>query len=314
MRIFRKKRIGVALSGGSARALAHIGVLEVLESLGVEISAVSGTSMGAIIGSLYCSGVSLKEAEDYVSDMDWKSFLLFTDFAFNKMGIINGKRVEEVLDKFLDDKTFEDCRKDFCCVAADIITQKKIILNSGKLKEAVRASISIPGLFDPVRFKDMVLVDGGIIENLPTKAVKSLDVDFIIASSIVFGKENRESEFLSGMYEHMDEKNKKHNLPNYGKNMKSGKSNRKKKEKFGIFKRRKPGSSRLSAYSVLDISFNIIHREMIKNYLKNADIVIEPEVGDYGFFDYVHGSEIIERGRKAAIKKIPEIKKKLHLR
>jgi NTE family protein len=314
MRIFRKKRIGVALSGGSARALAHIGVLEVLESLGVEISAVSGTSMGAIIGSLYCSGVSLKEAEDYVSDMDWKSFLLFTDFAFNKMGIINGKRVEEVLDKFLDDKTFEDCQKDFCCVAADIITQKKVILNSGRLREAVRASISIPGLFDPVRFKDMVLVDGGIIENLPTKAVKSLDVDFIIASSIVFGKENRESEFLSGMYEHMDRKNKKYNLPNYGKNMKSGKSNRKKKEKFGIFKRRKPGSSRLSAYSVLDISFNIIHREMIKSYLKNADIVIEPEVGDYGFFDYVHGSEIIERGRKAAIKKIPEIKKKLHLR
>ncbi len=314
MRIFRKKRIGVALSGGSARALAHIGVLEVLESLGVEISAVSGTSMGAIIGSLYCSEVSLKEAEDYVSDMDWKSFLLFTDFAFNRMGIINGKRVEEVLDKFLGDKTFEDCQKDFCCVAADIITQKKVILNSGKLREAVRASISIPGLFDPVRFKDMVLVDGGIIENLPTKAVKSLDVDFIIASSIVFGKENRESEFLSGMYEHMDRKNKKYNLPNYGKNMKSGKSNRKKKEKFGIFKRRKPGSSRLSAYSVLDISFNIIHREMIKSYLKNADIVIEPEVGDYGFFDYVHGSEIIERGRKAAIKKIPEIKKKLHLR
>jgi len=314
MRIFRKKRIGVALSGGSARALAHIGVLEVLESLGVEISAVSGTSMGAIIGSLYCSGVSLKEAEDYVSDMDWKSFLLFTDFAFNRMGIINGKRVEEILDKFLDDKTFEDCQKDFCCVAADIITQKKVILNSGKLKEAVRASISIPGLFDPVRFKDMVLVDGGIIENLPTKAVKSLDVDFIIASSIVFDRENRESEFLSDMYGHMDEKNKKHSLPEREENIGSGELNRKKKDKFGIFKRKKPGSSRLSAYSVLDISFNIIHREMIKSYLKNADIVIEPEVGDYGFFDYVHGSEIIERGRKAAIKKIPEIKKKLHLR
>jgi len=314
MGIFRKKRIGVALSGGSARALAHIGVLEVLESLGVEISAVSGTSMGAIIGSLYCSGVSLKEAEDYVSDMDWRSFLLFTDFGFNKMGIINGKRVEEILDKFLGGKTFEDCQKDFCCVAADIITQKKVILNSGKLREAVRASISIPGLFDPVRFKDMVLVDGGIIENLPTKAIKSLDVDFIIASSIVFGKENRESEFLSDVYERMDEKSKKYNLPDHGKNMRSGESNRKKKEKFGIFKRRKPGSSRLSAYSVLDISFNIIHREMIKSYLKNADIVIEPEVGDYGFFDYVHGSEIIERGRKAAIKKIPEIKKKLRLR
>ena len=131
----RKKRIGIALSGGSARGLSHIGVLEVLENLGVEISAVSGTSMGAIIGSLYCSGIGLKEMEDYVSSMDWRSFLLFTDFTFNRMGMINGRRVEEILDKFLDDKTFEDCLKDFCCVAADVITQKKVIL---KINEGFR--------------------------------------------------------------------------------------------------------------------------------------------------------------------------------
>jgi len=312
----RKRKIGIALSGGSARGLSHIGVLEVLENLGVEIVAVSGTSMGAVIGSLYCSGISLKEMEDYVKGMDWRSFLLFTDLTFHKMGMVNGRRVEEILDKFLDDKTFEDCQKDFCCVAADVIKQEGVILNSGKLKDAVRASISIPGLFDPVRFKDMILVDGGIIENLPTEAIKSLDVDFIIASSIVFGRDNIGSELLSDMSEYGSEKNKNYDLFNDERNVEGKELNR--KNKFNVFKklfrRSRSGSNKLSVYSVLDISFNIMHREMIKNYLKNADILIEPRVGDYGFFDYTHGSEIIERGKKAAIKKIPEIKSKLHLR
>ena len=179
----------------------------------------------------------------------------------------------------------------------------------------------MPGLFDPVRFKNMVLVDGGIIENLPTEAIKSLDVDFIIASSIVFGRDNSGSELLSDIPEYGNGKNRKYHLYNDGKNAEDEELDGKKRSKSNtsnlikkIFKKNKSVSNKLSVYSVLDISFNIMHRQMIKSYLKNADIVIEPEVGDYGFFDYIHGSKIIERGRKAAIKKIPEIKSKLHLR
>jgi len=142
-----RKKIGLVLCGGAARAISHIGVLEVLEDLVVEISAVTGTSMGAIIGASYCSGISVKEMKDYVNSLDWKSFLLFSDITITKMDIVNGKNVEKVLYDFFGDKTFNSCNKKFRCVAVDIVSRKKVVIDSGKLKDAVRASISIPGFF-----------------------------------------------------------------------------------------------------------------------------------------------------------------------
>jgi NTE family protein len=274
--MFGKRKIGIALSGGGARGLAHIGVLQVLEDLGVEISGVSGCSMGAAVGAIYCAGINLKEMESYVNSLDWRSFLLFSDFSLSRPGIINGRRVEEVLKKFLGDKTFADCAKDFCCVAVDIISGKKVLLNSGGLVDAVRASLSIPGFFAPVFKGEAMLVDGGIIEPLPTDVLKSLKVNFIIASSIIF---ESETEIYKG---------------NVNENSNSGK--------------------KISASDVLDKSMNIIHAELVKNYLHDARILIEPKVGDFGFLDFTKGKDIIERGRKAAIAKIPEIKRKLRLR
>ena len=142
-----------------------------------------------------------------------------------------------------------------------------------------------------------------------------------IASSIVFGRDNIGSELLSNMPEYGSEKNKKHDLSNDEKSVDGEELNGEKKNKFNLvnitkkfFKKSRPRSNKLSVYSILDISFNIMHREMTKSYLKKADIVIKPEVGDYGFFDFMHGSEIIERGREATKKKIPEIKRMLKLR
>jgi len=332
MRKFRKKKIGIALGGGAARALSHIGVIEVLEELGVEISAVSGTSMGAVVGSLYCSGVSIREIKNYVSSMDWRSFLLFSDITLHRFGIINGRKVEEVLDKFLGDKTFGDCERDFCCVAVDIGKREKVILNSGKLKNAVKASISIPGIFSPVFIDNRILVDGGVIEPLPTKAIKSLGVDFIIASSIVLEKKGGE-DYLLGNENQTEDSDMKRKYCNYdskytgsstnGEDIGSkheiaikGSGNKFRLDKL-FFKRKKQDEDKKrkpSVFYILDASLNIMHREMTKNYLESADIVIEPLVGDFGFFDFIHGKEIIERGRKAAIDKIPEIKKKLRLR
>ncbi len=276
MFMFGKRKIGIALCGGGARGLSHIGVLQVLEDLGVEIEGVSGSSIGAVIGAIYCAGVDLKEIELYINSMDWRSFLLFSDFSISRTGIINGRRVEEVLKKFLGNKTFADCIKDFCCVAVDIISGKKVLLNSGNLVEAVRASLSIPGFFVPVLKGEEMLVDGGIIEPLPTDVLKTLKVNFVIASSIIF---EGEAEALKG------------------DTQKSSNPNRK-----------------ISTSLILDRSMSLIHSELVKNYLHDVQILIEPKVGDFGFLDFTKGKDIIERGRKAAIAKIPEIKKKLRLR
>jgi NTE family protein len=276
--MFERKKIGIALSGGGARGLSHIGVLEVLDDIGVNINAVSGCSMGAIVGAIYCAGVDLKEIEKFISTTDWKSFLLFSVFSLSRSGIINDRKVDDVLKRFLGDKTFSDCKKEFCCVAVDILGGNKVVLKSGSLREAVLASISVPGIFPPVYKNDCFLVDGGVIEPLPTESIKELGVNFIIASSIVFESDKS----AVGLGQMPDSKNKE--------------------------------NKKLSVPAILDKSMSIMHTQMVKSYLGSAHIVIEPKIGDFGFFDFVKGKEIIEAGRKAAVEKIPEIKRKLRIR
>lgn len=184
--LFRRKpkKIGVALSGGGARGLAHIGVLEVLENEGINISAISGTSMGSVIGALYCSGVSVIEILKFINSNDWKRFVISTTFTLPNLTILNSRKVDKVLYKFLEEKTFDDCIKPFCAVAADIISKKKVALGKGKLKDAVKASIAIPGIFEPLVKDGMILIDGGVIEPLPVDTVRKMGVDFIIAVAL----------------------------------------------------------------------------------------------------------------------------------
>jgi NTE family protein len=294
----RSKKVGIALSGGAARALSHIGVLEVLEGLGVKLHAIAGTSMGAIIGSFYCSGVSLEEMKSYIKSMNWKSFMLFSDLSLSKTGIINGRKIENELRKFLGNRTFDDCRIPFCCVAVDLIRRRKVILNRGSLVEAVRASISIPGFISAAYINDQLLVDGGVVEPIPVESVKTMDINIIIASSLKFQKDSEKYSRLLDI-----------NVNGTGK---------KKSKLFGI-QDKKSGNlenkvyKKLSVNKVIDTSFGIMNQELAKNCLKSADIVLESEVGDFGFFDVMNGSKIIQRGVEATQEKIPEIKKKLNL-
>jgi NTE family protein len=278
--LFKKRKIGVALSGGAARGLAHIGVLQVLDEIGVEISAVSGCSMGAIVGAVYSLGYDLKEIEDYIKKTDWRNFLLFSVLALSRAGIVNDYKVEEVFKKFFGNKKFDDCSRQFCCVAVDIISGKKVVLKSGNIKDAVRASISVPGIFPPVYTDGGILVDGGIMEPLPTDAISELDCNYIIASSISFDRDNAVTQIKTESERQNDNNDIK----------------------------------KMSIQSILDKSMNLVQTQLVKSYIEKADIVIEPKIGDFGFFDFVKGHQIIEAGRKAAIKKIPEIKKKLNIR
>ena len=298
--MWRRKKIGIALSGGAARGLCHIGVLEFLEELGIKIDIVAGTSMGSVIGAFYCSGVPLKEIKDYVDSMDWRSFLLFSDLAISNTGMINGKRVEQVLKKFLGDKTFSDCNKKFYCTAVDIFSRKRIILSEGKLIDAARASISIPGFFAPVHLDDMLLVDGGIIEPLPTETARSSGADIVIASSISFEKDREKYGAVR----------KDRDIPGGGHE--DGRS----RTHSGLFrsKIKKDGSRTVNVQNILDTSFNIMQKEISRKYENIANIVINSEVGDFGFFDLTKGSEIIKRGRAAAESKEQEIRRKLRLR
>ncbi|MBM3699740.1 MAG: patatin-like phospholipase family protein [Actinobacteria bacterium] len=280
MALFRKRKIGIALSGGAARGLAHIGVLQVLDEIGVEISAVSGCSMGAVIGAVYSLGYDLQEIEEYIKNTDWRNFLLFSVLALSRAGIVNDYKVEEVFKKYFGDKNFDECSRQFCCVAVDIISGKKVVLKTGKIKDAVRASISVPGIFPPVYTDNGILVDGGLMEPLPTDAIGELDCNYIIASSISFDRDIPVTQAT----------------------------------KAGVHQNDNHDIKKMSIQSILDKSMNLVHTQLVQSYIEKADIVIEPKIGDFGFFDFVKGLQIIEAGRKAAIKKIPEIKKKLKIR
>jgi NTE family protein len=185
MSFWRKpKKIGIALGSGGARGLAHIGVLDVLENEGINISAISGTSMGAVIGALYCSGIKIMEILKFMETNAWKRFVIYSTLTIPNLPYLNSRSADRILNRLFAEKTFEDCQKPFCAVAVDVVSRKKVFITHGKLSDAIKASIAMPGIFEPLTRDGMILVDGGVIEPLPIDAVRSMDADFVIGVAL----------------------------------------------------------------------------------------------------------------------------------
>ncbi|MCD6116979.1 patatin-like phospholipase family protein [bacterium] len=162
------KKLGIALGSGGAKGIAHIGVLEVLEEKNIAINEISGSSIGAMIGAAYASGVTIEEMKEIAFSIDLKKLWTFFDFT-NPMtgGLIKGDVVEEFLDTILPVKRFEELQIPFKCVATDLKTGEPVIFDTGDLVPAVRASISLPGFFKPYKYQERLLMDGGIVNPVP---------------------------------------------------------------------------------------------------------------------------------------------------
>lgn len=178
-----RPKVGLALGSGAARGLAHIGVLNALTEEKIPIDMVAGTSAGALIGALYCSGANLKLIQQLAVELRRKDLL---DIAVPRVGFIKGNKIEELLKLLTRGKNIEELNIPFCAVAADIIRGEKVVLDRGPLYRAVRASISIPGVFTPVHYGDFVLVDGGIIDRVPVSVVKEMGADIIVGVDVGF--------------------------------------------------------------------------------------------------------------------------------
>ncbi len=175
------KKIGLALSAGSARGLSHIGVLKVLEKNNIELHCITGTSMGALIGALYAAGYNAKAIEDVALKIKWNGLL---DFTFPKLGLIAGSRVEDMIRKLLNNVKFEDLKIPLKIIGTDINTREEIIFEKGDVAEAVRASISLPFFFKPVFIRNHMVVDGGLVNPVPIDHLKEMGANFIIATDI----------------------------------------------------------------------------------------------------------------------------------
>ncbi len=172
------KRVGLVLSGGGALGTAHVGVLEVLESAAIRPSCITGTSAGSAVGAAYCGGLSLDEIQAVALSMQWSKV---GRVVRPRGGFFDGSRLEEYLISLIGDRTFEDLDIPFAAAAADILGDELLILKEGRVAPAVRASCAFPGVFTPVEVEGRVLVDGGLINNLPVAAARELGAEYVIA-------------------------------------------------------------------------------------------------------------------------------------
>ncbi|MBL8152349.1 MAG: patatin-like phospholipase family protein [Blastocatellia bacterium] len=178
----KRPKIGLALSGGAARGMAHIGVLKVLEEHNFPIDFLAGTSMGAIIAGVYASGLTISQIEEIALTVRWSDISRVT---ISKLGLMSSEPLEKMLRRLMPVTDFSKMKIPLSVVAADIQTGKPVVLNEGDAAHAIRISCTVPGLFTPVVDKEgRMLIDGGVAQNLPTTVVQQMGAERVIAVDV----------------------------------------------------------------------------------------------------------------------------------
>lgn len=178
-----KTKIALALGSGGARGIAHIGVIRELIKYGFEISSISGTSMGALVGGIYAAG-KLDEYESWMRSLSKRNVFNLVDFTMSTQGIIKADRVLKEIQKFIPDRQIEELPVKYAAVATDIKNREEVIMTEGSLFEAIRASISIPLVITPVKKNDTLFVDGGVLNPVPVNRVSRQADDLLIAVNV----------------------------------------------------------------------------------------------------------------------------------
>jgi NTE family protein len=177
------KSVALVLSGGGARGIAHIGVIEALLDEGYEITSISGCSMGAVVGAVYAAG-ELEAYKDWLCNLDKLDVFKLIDFTLSTQGFIRGERVFKEMKKFLHDQKIEDLNIPFSANATDIINGKEVVFKTGSLYDAIRASSSIPSVLKPCIIDHIELVDGGVLNPLPIANVLRVKNDILVVSDV----------------------------------------------------------------------------------------------------------------------------------
>jgi len=301
-------RIGLALGSGSARGLAHLGVIRALEEAGIKIGFVAGTSIGALIGAAYASG-RLDSMVSTFQKFNWMKTAAFFDVVFPKSGLIDGAKVGELVRTHIDSEVIESLPIPFCAVATDIQTGDEVVICQGDVIEAVRASISVPGIFTPVRSNGRLLVDGGLVNPVPVSVARTMGADIVIAvdlnHQIVTGKNLKpltavkvatepsrmsqpRSRLLRECFRSMSEL--RHKL--LAKDAPTS-------EQFNSWLSAEPIPN---IFELLLASVNIMETSITESRLKidKPDLIIHPPLGEIRFLEFGRAEEIISIGYDSA--------------
>ncbi len=320
-----KKKIGLALGSGSARGLAHIGVFKALQEAKIELTAISGTSIGSLMGAAFASG-NLDAMEKFMRQIDLKKMASYCDFTFPRQALMEGDKIMELIEMLVPVKQFQELEIPLQTVSCDIHTGESIIFDDGDLHKAIRSSISLPGIFLPVYHEGRWLVDGGLVDPVPVGVLRKKGVDVIIAVDLnhdvldVNGKKKGKQE---------SEKKKKNSEPTKlieEAIAESKKSNwivdalgggfremeKSMKETLSRWanddQKKKPEGP--SIFDAIAFSIDIMSYQITKRNFESepADYTIEPAVGHLGLFDYEEAIPSIDDGYARTVKLIEKMK------
>ena len=285
-------KIGIALGSGGARGLAHIGVLEELAAMDIHPDFVAGTSIGSLVGAGYCTG-NLEEMKALALEMDVRTFLFrFMDFGFPHSGIIEGKRINDMLEELMPEATFEELNIPLRCIATELKSGEEIVFSTGKLQPAIRASISIPGVFAPAQHEGRILVDGGLVNPIPVDQARDMGAEIILAVDV-----------NQGCLQQQVAPRKPSRKPNGKLGEWLGKLEDKWREKdserLEKIKEWFEPNPLPNLVDVMGGTIHIIENQVGRMRLKldKPDLLLAPEVGDMEMFDFHHAEELIKAGR-----------------
>ncbi len=286
-----KQKVALVLSGGGSKGLAHIGAIRELEKQGFEISSISGTSIGSVIGGLYAMG-KLTEYTNWARTLNQRSIWGLLDFTLSTSGLLKGDKVLSKMKSFIPDTAIEDMNMPFAAVATDILNEKDVIFTSGSFYEAIRASVAIPTIFTPVKYKDTILVDGGVLSPIPIEYVKRKKDDILVVVNL-YGEKKAEKKTIE--ISKMETKNPISStlisfVSNISKLITSGD-----KKSLGYISLLNTASSAM------------VHKIAKYNIEKHQpDIVISIPHDTAGTFDFQKADELIEIGKEATSSAILE--------
>ncbi|MCR5179962.1 MAG: patatin-like phospholipase family protein [Bacteroidaceae bacterium] len=304
--------IALVLSSGGARGLAHIGAIEELEQQGFRISSVAGCSMGALVGGMFAAG-RLQDFKQWMFDLDRSKIWKLTDLSLSLTHLMKGERVIEAMKDVVPDVNIEELPLPYCAVATDWESGREVVYRRGSLYDAIRASISMPAVFSPVRREGMILVDGGIINPLPLNQVERQEDDLLVAVNVSGPdfegqsrqRHEREEEEARKMEEAIARRRSSSNplrrhLPNIP-------------TRAELIDRLLPDELSPNYITLVDRSLSIAIKQnaALALQLYQPDILADIPLTDFDGFDYDKGEEIAAIGRNVMRKAIAKWKKNL---
>ncbi len=280
------KDVALVLSSGGARGLAHIGAIEELEAQGYRITSIAGCSMGALVAGVYAAG-KLEEFREWMQSVDRRKMLELTDFSLSLNHFAKGTRIIEAIMDFVPDMPIEQLPIPYCAVATDWKAGREVVFRKGSLFEAIRASISLPAFYEPVRRDGMILVDGGVMNPIPLNRVVRKKSDILVGVDVSghdYKAQWEEKEALVERRRHSASLSQQ------------------------LLNKLRPDNIEFNHYTMLSRVSSLMIRQnsILMAQLMKPDVLVDIQMSRYGTFDYDKSEKLIAIGRQKTYKALAD--------